>query len=146
LPLQDAASGLTLTAGARLDNRDALLHQLGFEKDESQTATADSEISLHAYQKWGEDCVFHLEGNWHFAIWDARQQKLFLARDQQGNSGLYYFHGPRFFAFASAKKGLLALEAIPQKPDLQRLTQVLTAWPGDGVRTAYEQILRLPDP
>ena len=104
----------------------------------------DGEIILRAYQQWGQDCVHHLDGDWHFAIWDERERSLFLARDHHGNTGLYYYHGPRSFAFASSKKALLALDTVPKTPDLLRISQVLTAWPGDGVRTAYENIQRLP--
>ena len=135
LPLHDAASGLTLTAGARLDNRAELLNHLKIEADHGRAAVTDGEIILRAYQRWGQECVHHLDGDWHFAIWDERARSLFLARDHHGNTGLYYYHGPRCFAFASSKKALLALDAVPKEPDLLRISQVLVAWPGDGVRT-----------
>ena len=144
LPLHDIPSGLTITAGARLDNRLELLGQLGIKDGSIRFTLSDSEIILRAYQKWGEDCVGRIDGDWHFAVWDERAHKLFLARDPQGNTGLYYYHNSRFFAFASTKKALLALDAIPKNPDLLRISQVLTAWPGDGILSGYEDILRLP--
>lgn len=144
LPLHDPASGLTLTAGARLDNRTELLKRLKIETDLALEPVTDSKIILRAYQKWGQDCVHHLDGDWHFAIWDERTRSLFLARDHHGNTGLYYYHGPRCFAFASSKKALLALDTVPKAPDLFSVSQVLAFWPGDGVRTAYQHILRLP--
>jgi asparagine synthase (glutamine-hydrolysing) len=140
LPLHDKASGLTLTAGARLDNRAELLKQLKIEADN----VSDGEIILRAYQRWGQECVHHLDGDWHFAIWDEKERSLFLARDHHGNTALYYFHDPRCFAFASSKKALLALAAVPKEPDLLRISQVLVASPGDGIRTGYEYIHRLP--
>jgi asparagine synthase (glutamine-hydrolysing) len=144
LPLHDAASGLTLTAGARLDNRAELLNQLKIESDQGRAAVSDGEIILRAYQKWGQECVHHLDGDWHFAIWGEGTRSLFLARDHHGNTGLYYYHGPRCFIFATSKKALLALDSVPREPDLLRISQVLVAWPGNGVRTGYEHILRLP--
>lgn len=144
LPLHDAASGLTLTAGARLDNRAELLNHLKIETDHAQEAVTDGEIILRAYQQWGQDCVHHLDGDWHFAIWDESTRSLFLARDHHGNTGLYYYHGPRCFAFASSKKALLVLDTVPKAPDLLRVSQVLSSWPGDGIQTAYKHILRLP--
>ncbi len=144
LPFYHSASGLALTAGARLDNRLELLNDLGLRTGGSQAAVTDAEIILHAYLRWGEACVLHLEGDWHFAVWDERNQRLFLARDHHGNTGLYYYHNARHFAFASSKKALLALEAVPKKPNLLRISQLLTAWPGDGTQTGYEHILRLP--
>ena len=144
LPLRDDASGLTLTAGARLDNRAELLDQLEIEEDHASESVSDAELILGAYRRWGQDCVHRLEGAWHFAVWDERQRRLFLARDHHNNTGLYYYHGPPCFAFASSKKALLALDAVPKQPNLLRVSQVLVAWPGDGIQTAYEQILRLP--
>lgn len=144
LPLHDAASGLTLTAGARLDNRSELLRELRLETNEGAVPARDGEIILRAYQRWGEECVRYLDGDWHFAIWDERARSLFLARDHHGNTGLYYYHGPRCFAFASSKKALLALDTVPKQPDMLRISQILVAWPGDGVRTAYEHLHRLP--
>jgi asparagine synthase (glutamine-hydrolysing) len=144
LPMHHIISGLTFTAGARLDNRLELLRHLGIREGNIRFTIPDSEIILLAYQKWGEDCVTRIDGDWHFAVWDERAHKLFLARDPHGNTGLYYYHGSRFFAFASTKKALLALDAIPKRPNLLRISQVLTAWPGDGILSGYEDILRLP--
>jgi asparagine synthase (glutamine-hydrolysing) len=144
LPVHDEASGLTLTAGARLDNRAELLNKLKIEANQAQVAGTDGEIILRAYQQWGRDCVLRLEGDWHFAVWDERARTLFMARDHHGNTGLYYYRGSRTFAFASSKKALLALDSVPKAPDLLRISQVLVAWPGNGVRTGYEQIYRLP--
>lgn len=144
LPMRHIPSGLTITAGARLDNRLELLDQLGIREASIRITIPDIEIILRAYQKWGEDCVGRIDGDWHFAVWDKRAHKLFLARDPHGNTGLYYYHNSRFFAFASTKKALLALDAIPKRPDLLRISQVLTAWPGDGILSGYEDILRLP--
>lgn len=144
LPLYHAASGLALTAGARLDNRAELIERLDVEAIIPTRPVTDVELILYAYLHWGEDCVSHLDGDWHFAVWDERQRRLFLARDHHGNTGLYYYHDAQRFYFASSKKALLAIDAIPKKPNLLRIAQLLTAWPGDGVQTGYERIFRLP--
>ncbi len=144
LPLHDAASGLTLAAGARLDNRPELLNQLKIEPHHTQATVTDGEIILRAYQRWGQDCVHHLDGDWHFAIWDEEARSLFLARDHHGNTALYHYHDPHCFAFASSKKALLALDMVPKTPDLLHISQLLSLWPGDGMQTSYEHILRLP--
>jgi asparagine synthase (glutamine-hydrolysing) len=107
--------------------------------------TSDSELILHAYLRWGEECVHHLIGDWAFAVWDPHERKLFLARDHGGVSSLYYYRGPRFFAFASSIKGLLALPDVPKRPNLLSVARVLTVWTdGAGMQTAYEEIFRLP--
>jgi asparagine synthase (glutamine-hydrolysing) len=142
LPLHHSASGVVLTAHARIDNRDELITDLGLTATES--AIPDGELILRSYLRWGEECVQHMIGDWAFAAWDLRQRKLFLARDHHGISGIYYYRQPRFFAFASSIKGLLALPQVPQRPDLFRVAQLLTSWSGDGLQTAYEEIVRLP--
>jgi asparagine synthase (glutamine-hydrolysing) len=144
LPLSDDASGLALTAGARLDNRAELLDQLEIEEDLASESVSDAELILGAYRRWGQDCVHHLEGAWHFAVWDERQRSLFLARDHHNNTGLYYYHGPLCFAFASSKKALLALDAVPKQPNLLRVSQVLVAWPGDGSRKTFPSCISNP--
>ncbi|MCB9134581.1 MAG: hypothetical protein H6636_04090 [Anaerolineales bacterium] len=137
---QDAPRGVALTAHGRLDKRDELWAILG----QTDPLPNDETLILHAYLHWGETCVQHLLGDWAFAAWDARTQKLFLARDPCGISSLYYYHGPDFFAFASSLKALLALPEIPKRPNLFRIAQVLVSWPGDGVQTAYENLCQLP--
>ena len=49
-----------------------------------------------------------------------------------------------FLVFASNLKALLALPQVPRRPNLLRVAQVLTSWPGDGIQTAYEGLVRLP--
>ncbi len=152
-PLRHPPSGVVLTAHARIDNREELWSVIANEVKQSpassQTAllamTSDSELILHAYLRWGQDCVHHLLGDWAFALWDPRQRKLFLARDHFGISSLYYHRGADFLVFASSIKGLLALPQIPKRPNLLRVAQVLTSWPGDGTQTAYEGIAQLPN-
>ena len=155
-PLRHPSSGVTLSAHARIDNRDELIRDLRLEittpisdiqspSPNHQSPITDSQLILHAYLRWGEDCVRHLLGDWVFAIWDSYQRKLFLARDHFGISSLYYYQGAGFLAFASSIKALLALSQIPQRPNLLCIAQTLTIWPGDGTQTAYEGILQLPN-
>lgn len=76
---------------------------------------SDTEVVLASYDKWGEDCQFKFNGMWAFAIWDSREQKLFLSRDRFGVKPLiYYFDGKRF-AFASEMKAFLALDGFRAK-------------------------------
>lgn len=134
---------ITLVTFARLDNRDELLREFGMPKSE-HPSIPDSSLVLEAYRRWGEDCPDHLNGDWQFAAWDGRRRSLFVARDHQGNTGLYYYSNSRFIVFASSLKALLALPDVPRRPDMLKMAQVLTAWLGEGWRTAYEDLYRLP--
>lgn len=69
--------------------------------------SSDTEVVLHAYKRWGEDCVNHLSGMFAFAIWDAAKGKLFCARDHFGIKPFYYTVQNDTFYFASEAKALL---------------------------------------
>ncbi len=50
----------------------------------------DSEVILHGYAAWGDDCVHRFNGMWAFAIWDSRRRRLLLSRDRLGVKPLYF--------------------------------------------------------
>jgi asparagine synthase (glutamine-hydrolysing) len=62
---------------------------------------SDTEVLLRAYARWGEQCLPKFRGMFAFAIWDARQHHLFLARDPMGIKPLYYAESGSYFLFAS---------------------------------------------
>jgi asparagine synthase (glutamine-hydrolysing) len=142
-PIHDPASGLTLVASARLIHRGELAGELSIPGGEL-SALSDGHLLLAAWQRWGRDCVHHLNGDWHFALWDASARRLFLARDQHGTSSLYYHRRNGLFAFASTQKPLLALPGLPHQPNLVRIAQILSGVMGDGSQTGYTPINRLP--
>ncbi len=68
----------------------------------------DTEVLLAAYERWGERCVEHLIGMFAFAIWDARIQRLYCARDRLGIKPFHYAWHQGCFLFASEIKAILA--------------------------------------
>ena len=66
----------------------------------------DEELILSAYEKWGEDCVRHLTGDFAFAIWDERSQRLFCARDHFGVKPFFYTYIDGNFSFSSTLNDL----------------------------------------
>lgn len=142
-PLIDKDRGLVFVSAARIDNREDLFLLLDIPLGLRASIT-DAEIIFAVYKKLGNECIHHLLGDWTFAVWNTIEKKLFLARDHHGISGIYYYNCQDYLVFASSLKGLLALPQIPKRINELRIAQVLISWPGDGVQTAYLDILRLP--
>ncbi|MBM4300061.1 MAG: asparagine synthetase B [Deltaproteobacteria bacterium] len=79
-----------IAADARIDGRAELRQQLSSRGCHDLEEAPDAELILHSYLIWGEKCVKHLLGDFAFAIWDGRQQRLFCARDHFGIKPFYY--------------------------------------------------------
>jgi asparagine synthase (glutamine-hydrolysing) len=125
----------------RIDNRKELFKKAAIEED---LMMPDGRLVAIMWEKFHTDMVHHLEGDWVVVVWESDAKKLHILRDHHGYSALYFYHSNNFFAFATSIKSLLALDNIPKKPDMKRVAQVLTSWQGNGLTSAYENILRLP--
>lgn len=82
-------NSLTIIADCRLDNREELNTQLGFD-DELPASPSDSDLILAAYRKWGTKTPEYLLGDFAFAITDPESRSMFCARDHIGIAPLYY--------------------------------------------------------
>jgi asparagine synthase (glutamine-hydrolysing) len=142
LPLHNSISGLTIVADARIDNREELFAKL-YADSVDKTQVPDSTLILKTYEKYGEDCVQHLIGDFAFAIWDEQKQKLFCARDHMGVKPFLYYHDEFFFAFASEKKGLLALNSLNKEINEDYLLKVMGNIAPDAEETLYIHIKKL---
>ena len=70
---------------------------------------SDTEVVVAAFAEWGEACQQRFNGMWAFAVWDARDKRLFLSRDRFGVRPLNYYYDGKRFAFASELKAFLGL-------------------------------------
>ncbi|OLE13334.1 MAG: asparagine synthase (glutamine-hydrolyzing) [Cyanobacteria bacterium 13_1_40CM_2_61_4] len=142
-PLASADGSLLLTADARIDNRAELIRALDLA--DPAAVITDADLILAAYDRWGEHCPERLLGDFAFAIWDARRQSLFCARDHFGVKPFYYHHAPgRLFALASEIKGLLALAEVPRGLNETRIADYLVPLLEDKAITFYAGVVRLP--
>lgn len=78
---------------------------------------SDTETIVHLYEEFGDACVEHLRGMFAFALWDAREQKLLLARDRVGKKPLYFSDVNGALIFGSELKALLEHPAMPREVD-----------------------------
>src|SRR5262249_30437051 len=74
----------------------------------------------------GVECLRRLRGMFAFALWDAKRQILFLARDRLGKKPLYYYHDGTCFIFASEIKAILAHPEVPRQVNCQALPLYLS--------------------
>ncbi len=108
-------------------------------------ATAcDTEVIVHLYEDFGEDCVHHLRGMFAFAVWDARRRQLFLARDRLGIKPLYYTQAGERLVFGSEIKSLLQHPEVQARPDLEGLSNFLSLKYVPAPQTMFAGILALP--
>jgi len=144
LPLHNALYGLSITADARIDNREELYPLMQIITTDEKNIP-DSSLILSLYKKYGADCVKYLIGDFAFAIWDEGEQLLFCARDHMGVKPFFYYSDGHFFAFASEKKGLLCLPGVDKIIDKPFFyNQVLTPVIQAADTTLYKNIRRLP--
>lgn len=76
----------------------------------------DTEVIVHAWEEWGEDCVDRFNGMFAFAVYDRNRNSLFLARDRIGIKPLYYsFTSDGFLVFGSELKAVLVDPTVRRK-------------------------------
>jgi asparagine synthase (glutamine-hydrolysing) len=78
-------------------------------------SNSDTETVLKLYRRDGQQLLHSLRGMFAFALWDAPNQRLTVARDRLGEKPLYYYHDERVFVFASEIKSLLMHPAVPRE-------------------------------
>lgn len=104
----------------------------------------DTEILPHLYEKYGPDFVKRLNGIFAFALWDAKDERLWIYRDRMGVKPLYYTRvGSKLF-FASEIKALLACPEVEARIDLATLPDFLSLLYVPGPNTMFQGIYKLP--
>ncbi|HTE43466.1 MAG TPA: XrtA/PEP-CTERM system amidotransferase, partial [Steroidobacteraceae bacterium] len=88
---------------------------------------SDTEVIVHAWESWGEQCVTRFRGMFAFALWDQRKETLFLARDRLGVKPLYYsFLQDGHVVFGSELKSLRAHGGLQLRLDPYATLDYLT--------------------
>ena len=107
-------------------------------------SVSDTEVILHLYEEFGADAVQKLNGQWAFAIWNARTQTLLLSRDRLGVRPLFYTTCGNEFLFASEIKALFTHPSVSRELDPLGLDNVFTFWTTLAPRTIFKGINELP--
>lgn len=106
--------------------------------------SSDTEVIAHGYEQWGARCVDRFRGMFAFAVWDARAERLLLARDRLGVKPLYYAEVPGGIVFGSEIKSLLEDPEVSREWRTDALDAYLTLLYIPAPDTIYKGIHKLP--
>jgi len=106
---------------------------------------SDTEVIVHGWEAWGEDCVKHFRGMFAFAIWDRNRETLFLARDRMGVKPLHYALLPDGkLIFGSEIKALLAHPGLDRALDPLAVEEYFAYGYSAEPRSAFKSVRKLP--
>lgn len=123
----------------RLDNREELIASLRGTLLKEPSATTDIELALAAYEKWGEQFAIHLTGEFALMLYDARVEKVLLARDHIGTRPLYYHYDKQRLICSSELGPLFEAAQISLEVNNDFVAGYLMYDPEPG-QTAYKNI------
>ncbi|MCW2240891.1 XrtA/PEP-CTERM system amidotransferase [Azospirillum canadense] len=107
-PLYNETGDVVVVYNGELYNFASLRDEL-VRRGHRFTTRSDTEVIVHAWEEWQEDCVHRFRGMFAFAIWDETRQTLFAARDRLGEKPFYYTYSrDGLFLFASELGALTA--------------------------------------
>jgi len=142
-PMRDAETGNWIVYNGELYNLRYVRREL--ERAGAVFAShSDTEVLLKAYARWGEQCLLKFRGMFAFALWDARQHRLILARDPMGIKPLYYAQSGSCFLFASEVRTLLGTGLVPRQLDHPGLLNYLTFGSAYNPLTLVKGVRSLP--
>ncbi|WP_370320314.1 asparagine synthase (glutamine-hydrolyzing) [Oricola sp.] len=141
-PMSNAAGDVTIVFNGEIFNYVELRDELRAQGRRFRSGS-DTEVILHLYDKFGEDCVSRLNGDFAFAILDRSRGRMVLARDRMGVRPLYYTEKQGTFYFASEVKALLQVPGVEAEIDPVALDQIFTVWSPIAPRTPFRGISEL---
>ena len=134
-----------IVADARLDSRSELIGELQRSGRVVRQNGPDSELILHAYAAWGTPCVEHLRGDFSFAVWDARNKRLFCARDHFGIKPFYYAPMGELFVFGNTLNCIRLHPRVSSELNDAAIGDfLLFGLNYDNATTTFRDIQRLP--
>jgi asparagine synthase (glutamine-hydrolysing) len=144
-PMRSGDGRLAVTFNGEIYNHAALRAELAAKGARFRTDHADTEVLIHGYAAWGlPGLLARLDGMFAFALWDAAERRLFLARDRLGIKPLYVARTGAMLRFASEIKALVADPAMPREVEAAALSSYLTFLVAPAPLTLFRGITKLP--
>ncbi len=104
---------------------------------------SDTEVIVHAWEEWREECFSRFNGQWAIALWDRRAERLVLSRDRLGVRPLFFTRMLGGLRFASEVKSIFADPSVERAFDPAGLDQTFTYWSPVPPRTVFRGIEQL---
>jgi asparagine synthase (glutamine-hydrolysing) len=142
-PMRSADERLAVVFNGEIYNFRELRHKLE-RGGWSFRSAGDTEVILAGWQRWGARVVEHLRGMFAFALWDARTQTLFAARDHLGVKPLHYAWDGSTLVFGSELKAVLAHPAVGNEIDPAALRLYLECQFIPAPHTVMRGVRKLP--
>jgi len=140
-PMQVADGKVWIAFNGEIYNHLDIRRQL--PKGIDYRSSSDTETLLYAYLEYGVDLLDKLNGIFAFAIYDLRQQQLFIARDQLGVKPLYYYHRRGQLLFGSELKALCTLPGVEQALNPTALVNYVNFLWSPGQATPFAHFKKL---
>jgi asparagine synthase (glutamine-hydrolysing) len=142
-PMSNGDETVWITYNGELYNYLELREELRQTGHEFVT-NSDTEVVIHAYEEWAEECVTKFRGMFAFGLVDFRKRKLFLARDHFGIKPLYYRTGKNYLAFASELAALRQVDDDVPEGNLRAVELYLRYQYIPTPHTIYRDVYKLP--
>jgi asparagine synthase (glutamine-hydrolysing) len=142
-PMATEDGRLAITYNGEVYNHAALRRELE-GRGHRFRSRCDTEVVLRGYAEWGEAVLDRLVGQFAFAVADAEEGSVFLARDRFGVRPLLYALPGGDLCFASEARALFASGEVEAEPDARGLDEVFTFWAALAPRTVFRGVHALP--
>ncbi len=142
-PMSNEDGSVWVSFNGEIYNFQILRREL-IERGHRFATNSDTEVIVHAYEEYGPECVQKFRGMFALAVWDQRQETLFLARDRVGKKPLFYTQAGGRFLFASELQALVVDPAVSRDVDATAIDDYLTYGYIPAPKTAFSGIHKLP--
>lgn len=123
-PIYNEDKSLVLTFNGEIYNYKDLRKELIAKGHKFYTDT-DSEVLVHGFEEWKEDMLPKLRGMFGFAIYNTKDNSLFIARDFFGIKPMHYTQIGNDFVYASEIKSILEYPKFEKKFNRKALDSYL---------------------
>lgn len=141
-PMFNEDRSIVLVFNGEIYNYKELIPDL-INKGHRFKSNCDTEVVIHAYEEYGEDCVKMFNGMWAFAIFDMKRRKLFASRDRFGVKPFYYFKDNERFIFSSEIKAILGIAGTKNAEHCKVFNYLAYGYKTNDGKTFFQNINEL---